>query len=146
MFIGEYSVQLGEKNRLAIPKKLRESLEGKIYLTRGYERCLILVDSSRWEILVREINKNPLLSLSVRDTKRYLIGGAVELEVDTQGRFVLPESLKDFSGINGKSIFLGVGEWIELWGEERWNEKLDELSKDVSDLADKLSYGTQNSI
>lgn len=138
MFIGEYSVQLGDKNRLAIPKKIRESLEGKIYLTRGYERCLILVDSTRWEKLISEVNKSPLLSLNVRDTKRYLIGGAIEIEVDSQGRFVLPEALKGFAGINGKSIFLGVGEWVEVWGEERWSEKLDDLSKNVSDLAERL--------
>lgn len=140
MFIGEYGVLLGEKNRLAIPKKLRDILTGKIYLTRGYERCLIIVDSKRWEELVSEINKSPLLSLNVRDTKRYLIGGAMELETDSQGRFILPEPLKAFAGINSKVTFLGVGEWCEIWSEEKWNEKLDDLSKNVSDLAERLEH------
>lgn len=139
MLTGEFSSQLGEKNRVAIPKKLRDNLEGKIYITRGYERCLLLVDSLRWEILLNEINKSPLLSLSVRDTKRYILGGAVEIELDSQGRFVLPESLKNFAGINGKLTFLGVGEWIEIWSEDKWLDKLDDLSKNVSDLAEKIS-------
>jgi len=139
MFIGEYGTQLGEKNRLAIPKKLRDQLNGQVILTRGYERCLIMVDSERWDALISEVNSRPLLSLNVRDTKRYLIGGAVEVEYDNQGRFGIPESLKDFGSIQEKVIFLGVGEWIEIWDEDRWKTKLDDLSKNVSDIAERLS-------
>lgn len=138
MLIGEYLVHLGEKNRIAVPKKIRDNLSGQTIVTRGYERCLLLVDAQRWKSLIEEINKNPLLSINVRDTKRYLVGGAAEVEVDSQGRFVLPESLKDFSGINEKVIFLGVGEWVEVWSEERWKEKLELLSQNVSDLAERL--------
>lgn len=138
MLLGEYYSQLGDKNRLAIPKKLRDSLTGTIIITRGYERCLIIIDSKRWESLLTEINKNPLLSLGVRDTKRFIVGGAAEIEYDSQGRFVLPESLKEFANIDQKVIFLGVGEWIELWNEEKWKSKLDKLSGDVSDIAERL--------
>jgi len=139
MFIGEYSTQLGDKNRLAIPKKLREQLSGQVIITRGYERCLIIVDSKRWNKLLEEVNTRPLLSLNVRDTKRFLIGGAVEIEYDSQGRFVLTEGLKEFGNILEKVIFIGVGEWIEIWDEDRWRNKLDELSQNVSDIAERLS-------
>ncbi len=138
MLVGEYSTQVGEKNRVAIPKKLRDQLNGQIIITRGYERCLIIVDTKRWDALISEVNSRPLLSLNVRDTKRYLIGGAVEVEYDSQGRFVLPESLKDFGSIEDKVVFLGVGEWIELWNEDRWKTKLEDLSKNVSDIAERL--------
>ncbi len=139
MLIGEFYTQLGEKNRLSIPKKLRDFLNGKVIVTRGYERCLILVDSQRWDSLVEEINKKPLLSLGVRDTKRFIIGGAVEVEYDSQGRFVLPESLKNFAGIEQGIVFLGVGEWIEIWNEQKWQDKLDSLGENVSDIAERLS-------
>lgn len=139
MFIGEYNTQLGDKNRLAIPKKLREQLNGNVIITRGYERCLIMVDTSRWDTLLNQINAKPLLSLNVRDTKRFLIGGAVEVEHDSQGRFVLPESLKEFGNISDKVTFLGVGEWIEIWDEDRWKNKLNDLSQNVSDIAERLS-------
>ena len=138
MLIGEYYTQLGEKNRLALPKKLRDELSGKVYLTRGYEKCLLLVDTIRWNNLVTEINKRPLLSLNVRDTKRYILGGAIEIEYDAQGRFVLPEPLKLFAGIEERITFLGVGEWVEIWSEEKWNLKLESLSENVADLADRL--------
>lgn len=139
MLIGEYSTVLGEKNRIGIPKKLRDSLTGKVYLTRGYEQCLIMVDTKRWEDLIEEINKSPLLSLNVRDTKRFIVGGAVEIEYDSLGRFVIPESLKAFANINQKIIFLGVGEWVEVWSEERWLDKLSNLTNNVADLAERLS-------
>jgi len=138
MLIGEYSVQIGEKNRVAIPKRLRDNLEGKLFLTRGYENCLILVDESRWNKLISEINKNPLLSLNVRDTKRFILGGANELEPDSQGRIVISDALKEFSTIEQKVIFLGVGEWAEVWSEQKWKDKLNILSKNVSDLAERL--------
>ena|SRR6185369_6872771 len=138
MLIGEYQTQIGDKNRIAIPKKLRDQLSGEIILTRGYERCLIMVDKSRWEHLIAEVNKKPLLSLNVRDTKRYLIGGASEVDYDTQGRFVMSEQLKTFAGIDLKLIFLGVGEWIEIWSEERWINKLTDLAEKVGDIADRL--------
>lgn len=139
MFIGEYITQIAEKNRVSVPKKLREQLKGNIYLARGYEKCLLLVDQISWDKLVFEINKRPLLSLNVRDTKRYILGGANELELDNQGRFVLPESLKNFAELNKTAVFLGVGEWIEIWDQNKWNIKLNELGNNVSDIAERLS-------
>ena len=138
MLIGEYSVLIGEKNRVAIPKKLRESLNGKIFITRGYENCLILVDEQRWNKLIEELNKTPLLRLSVRDTKRFILGGATEMEPDSQGRVILPDPLKEFSGIENKVVFIGVGEWLEIWSEQKWKDRLNILSKEVSDLAERL--------
>lgn len=138
MFLGEYQQQLGDKNRVAIPKKLRDLFEGRAILTRGYEKCLILVDQKRWDFLVKDINKNPLLSLDVRDTKRFLLGGAIDVEYDSQGRFVLPEALKAFAKIEDKVTFLGVGEWIEVWSTDRWLEKLENLSNNVADIAERL--------
>ncbi len=138
MLLGEYSSQVGEKNRIAVPKKIREELIGKIVVTRGYEGCLILVDDLRWTRLIEEVNSKSLLNLSVRDTKRFLLGGAVEVEMDSQGRFVIPDSLLNFAHIANTAVFIGVGEWAEIWSEEQWNKKLDLLKDNVSDLAERL--------
>jgi MraZ protein len=138
MLIGEYHTQIGDKNRIALPKKLREQLEGKVIITRGYEKCLILIDNKRWDTVIGEIDKRPLLALNVRDTKRFLLGGATEIEYDNQGRFVIPEPLKTFSDITEKVVFLGIGQWIEIWSEEKWNAKLEDLSSKVADIAERL--------
>lgn len=138
MLIGEFLSPLGDKNRIALPKKLRDQIEEEVVITRGYERCLLMVDQRRWEHLINEINRNSLLSLSVRDTKRFLLGGAYEIELDAQGRFVIPEALMKYAKISTEISFVGVGEWIEIWDATRWQEKLNYLSDNASDLAEKL--------
>lgn len=138
--IGEYPATIGEKNRVAFPKKIRNEYQEQTiwYITRGYENCLILVDEKRWNNFIGIINKNPLLSLNVRDTKRFILGGAQQIEYDKLGRFVLPESLKNFANIENQLVFVGVGEWVELWDQDRWNAKLRDLSNKVGDIAEKL--------
>jgi MraZ protein len=139
MLEGEYTSPLGDKNRVAIPKKMRVLLKGDIVITRGYEHCLIIVDQTRWEDLIREINERPLLSMSVRDTKRFIIGGAYRLTLDKQGRFVIPESLIEYAEIEVGTTFVGVGEWLEIWDSEKWRDKLNDLSIHAADIADRLN-------
>lgn len=139
MFLGEYHTQIGDKNRIAIPKKLRDELDGKAIITRGYERSLLLVDVARWANLIDVINKKPLLSMNVRDTKRYLLGGAIEFDYDNQGRFVLQEELIKFAKLEEDIVFLGVGEWIEVWSKEIWNNRLEVLANRAGEIADRLS-------
>lgn len=138
MLIGEFISPLGDKNRIALPKKLRDQLEQEVVITRGYENCLLMVDQKRWQNLINEINRSSLLSLSVRDTKRFLLGGAYEVTLDAQGRFVIPEALMKYAKIETEVSFVGVGEWVEIWDTQNWQNKLKYLSDNASDLAEKL--------
>lgn len=138
MLIGEYSLTLGDKNRVAIPKKFRDQFSGSIILTRGFEGSLLMTDSARWELIVSEINKKDLFTSVSRDLKRYIVGGSFEIDPDNQGRFVIPEKLLEFSGIDNSVVFIGVGEWIELWNEDRWNEKLNDLKIKNSEIAERI--------
>ncbi len=144
MLIGEYSQAVGDKNRIAIPKKLRIQLEGEIILTRGYDFSLIMIDQRRWKLFIEEINTKPLLTLTNREIKRYLLGGSFNIEPDNQGRFVLPEQLKQFSGIIENVIFLGVGEWIEIWDKDKWEGKLKLLSNNIRNLSENLYKESNN--
>ena len=139
MLLGQYSTQLGDKNRVALPRKVQESLDDRVVLTRGYEKSLILVDQKRWSRLVNEINRRPLLAMNVRDTKRFLLGGAFEIELDKQGRFVIPEALINYAGIESEIALVGVGEWLEIWGQNSWDLKLESLAETSADIADRLS-------
>lgn len=138
MLIGEFTSPLGDKNRVAMPKSLRIELQDRLIITRGYERSLIIIDQRRWQQLLGDINKQSLLKLDVRDTKRFLLGGAFELSLDKQGRFVIPEALVKYADLESQVTFLGVGEWIEIWNFNTWNDKLDRLSQDSADIADRL--------
>jgi len=139
MYLGEYISPIGEKNRVALPKKLRESMRGeKLYLTRGYEGSLMLLEEADWQRLQDVLKLRPLLNMSLRDTKRFLLGGAVELSLDVQGRFILPEALMAYAEIDKSLTFIGVGEWIELWSTPIWNSKLNELKRTAAEIADRL--------
>lgn len=138
MLIGEYEGKLTDKNRLAIPKKIREELKGNMVLSRGYEGCLILLDAKLWQVLEKTINKKPILSLSVRDMKRFIMGSAYEIEVDDQGRFVLPDYLREFSGIDKSVYFIGLMDWVEVWSDTRWKAKIKDLSKNATDIAEQF--------
>jgi MraZ protein len=141
MLIGEYLIARGDKNRIALPKKLRDSLgNDDLIVTRGYEGCALLLDKQRWQVLLDSIGQSSLFHLTVRDTKRYLLGGANEIELDKQGRFVLPEYINNhIGGSEAGIVCLGVGEWIEIWNKDQWEQKSDYLSRNASDIAEKLA-------
>jgi MraZ protein len=138
MLLGEYNVPLGDKNRVALPKALRDELGDQLLIARGYEKSLMIMDKGRWQRLMDNINAQPLLNIDVRDTKRYLIAGTFTISLDKQGRFVVPEALVDFAAIGTQVTFLGVGEWVELWDTNNWQTRLTDLTIHASEIADRL--------
>jgi MraZ protein len=138
MLIGEYEARLTDKNRVAIPKKIRDEFAEGLILSRGYEGCLILLDKKRWDDFENIINKGSILMLSIRDTKRFIFGGAYELDLDSQGRFVLPNNLKDYAQINNDLIFIAIKDWVEIWALDIWEKKLNELKSNAGDIAEQI--------
>lgn len=138
MLIGEFEGKLTEKNRLAIPKKIRQELEEGLIISRGYEGCLLLLDKKRWEVFENLINKSSVLSLSLRDTKRFILGGAYELELDEQGRFVVPSTLLSYAHITGEVMFIAIRDWVEVWSKIEWENKLNQIIRTAPDLAEEL--------
>uniref|UniRef100_A0A831Z190 Transcriptional regulator MraZ n=1 Tax=candidate division WWE3 bacterium TaxID=2053526 RepID=A0A831Z190_UNCKA len=126
MLIGEYRYRVGLKNRVAIPKKFRDDLGKQVVAMRGYEGSIMVVSRKNWSKLVEEAIGGPLTDPKVRDTARFLMGGAHEIEFDAQGRFVLPPSLVEHAGAAaGKEVvFVGLGRWVELWSSDRWDRRL----------------------
>jgi MraZ protein len=131
MLIGEYVSKVGAKNRVALPKKLRRDLGEDAVVMRGYEGALLVVSRGNWSTLIEEVLSGPLTSPEVRDTARFLMGGAHEVEFDSQGRFVLPQPLVDHTGVSpgAEVVFVGLGKWVEIWSKERWGERLKFLGK-----------------
>ncbi len=142
MLIGEYTGKLADKNRIALPKTFREEMKGNLFITRGYETCLIILDETRWVKLFESIATKPLLNQSVRDTKRYLAGGAYAINLDSQGRFLISDPLINFATINKDVTFLGVLDWLEVWASEVWLKKLEHLASSASEIANRLEDRT----
>lgn len=138
MLLGSFESKLTEKNRIAVPKRLRVELDSNLILARGYEGCVLLLDEKRWKSLLEIIGKEPILNLSVRDTYRFIIAGAFDIELDSQGRLVLPQTLKDYGRMSEEVVFLGMKDWIEIWDKDLWESKLNEITKSAVDIADRL--------
>lgn len=140
MFSGEYSVQLGEKNRVAMPKKLRVNVNGSLYITRGFDESLLLIDEKTWKTFEEKISSHGLFMIDSIDFRRYVVGGLHELTLDKQGRFVVPEGLKNFARLHDEVVFIGVSNWIELWEKERWENKIEKLNTTITQIGENLEY------
>lgn len=139
MLLGEYIVNLGEKNRLAIPKKIRIAFDNTIYITRGFEKSLLLTDEKRWKVLVNYIDKKSLFNQNALNTKRFFLSGAQEIDYDKQGRFVLQEALKDYIELTDKAVFIGVKNWVEIWSQEHWENKFKSIQSNLTNITSLLS-------
>lgn len=139
MLIGEYKSKIGAKKRVIIPKSFRNELGDELILTRGYEHSLIIVNKQQWNNIAKDIINAPFTSKTVRDTTRFLIGSAVEISPDNQGRFVIPNSLFEYANLKKQCVFIGLINWIEIWDVNEWEERLNYLNKNADVLADELS-------
>jgi len=138
MLIGEFLNKVEAKNRLALPKKFREVIGGKVIVTRGYEDCIIIVNDKQWEKLLEVFSDKPFTTSPVRDTRRFLIGGASEVTLDKQGRFVLPNYLKEFASIQKEVVFVGLVDWIEIWASNMWDKRIEMIKPQAAKIAEEL--------
>lgn len=139
MLLGRYTSKIIEKGRLAFPAKLRAELGDKIVVTQGYEKSLIVVSEQGWHELIEGTGKRPFIYGPARDTTRFLLGSAQVLNLDRQGRFVLPAHLREHAQISKEAIFLGLGTYVEMWDVQRWQEYQEKLEMNIEDIADRLS-------
>ena len=129
MFRGATSITLDSKGRIAIPTKYRERLieraEGQIVATVDFDHCLLLYPLPAWEELERKLMRLPSLNRQVRRLQRLMVGYASELEMDGQGRVLLPKELREFAMLDRHAMLIGQGSKFELWDQERWNQRRD---------------------
>lgn len=130
-FLGSHAINMDAKGRLAIPARVREDLEtlcdGRIVLTaHTEERCLLVYPEPQWEEILPKIEALPSFNKAVRRTQRLLIGHATPLELDGAGRILVPQTLRDYAGLEKKLYLIGQGRKLELWSEDRWLSWLEE--------------------
>lgn len=138
MLIGQFEVKVGEKARIAFPKRFREVLGDRLIVTYGFENALIVVSEGNWKTLLEGSGDKPFLSSGARDTKRFLLGGASLVELDTQGRFIVPDYLKKYASIKDEVICLGLSGYVEIWDKEMWGDYTSRMQKSISYIAQQL--------
>lgn len=138
MLIGEHKHTLDAKKRLSLPSKFRKELGKTIVITKGLDACLFVYSVKEWKKFTEKLND---LSMGQGDTRaftRYFLGGAVEVDIDSAGRILIPDFLKDVAHLQTKVVVAGIGSRVELWDEERWNSYQQELEKKADVVAEKL--------
>jgi len=130
MFRGANKLTLDAKGRLAMPTRYRERLAelcgGKLVVTIDRDQCLLIYPFPDWEDLERKLMKLPSLNVQARRLQRLMVGHATELDMDGNGRILLPPGLREYGLLDRDVMLIGQGLHFELWDETRWNERRDE--------------------
>jgi MraZ protein len=138
MLIGEYVHSIDAKKRLSFPSKWRKELGKKLVITRGLDNCLFVYPLSEWQRISEKIARLPLGQADTRGFNRFFLSGAVEVEVDSVGRILVPDFLKDFARLKSKVVLAGIHDRVEMWDEKMWREYKRRIEAQADALAEKL--------
>ncbi len=138
MFIGEYTHNLDNKGRIAIPAKFRDKLSGGVIITRGLDQCLFVYSKNEWEILAQKLTKLPLSQANSRAFVRLMLAGAMDSILDSQGRILVPDYLRSYARLKKQVIVAGLYNRIEIWDVDIWKEYKAKTEGSSDEIAEKL--------
>ncbi len=138
MLIGEYTHTLDEKKRLSLPSKFRKELGKTVVVTHGLDNCLFLYTVKEWAKISEKLGSLSMGQADTRGFNRIMLAGAVELDIDSIGRVLLPEFLREFASLTTKVVFAGVHSRVEIWDESKWKDYKTKVLKQADQLAEKL--------
>lgn len=138
MFIGEYVHTIDNKRRVAIPSKFRKDLGKKAVVTRGLENCLVLYPLTEWQKLAEKLSSLPTSRGEARGFTRLMLAGAMDVIFDGLGRILIPDYLTKYASLKKNAAVIGLGNRIEIWDENKWQEYKNRTETKVEDIAEKL--------
>ncbi len=139
MFIGEFRHSIDQKGRIAIPAKFRAKLSGGAIITRGLDHCLFVFTNKDWEILAQKLVALPLAQANSRAFVRLMLSGASDVELDTQGRILVPDYLRKYAGLSKEAVVAGLYNRMEVWDVKAWNDYKAKTESQSEEIAEKLS-------
>ncbi|SRR3989339_2191624 len=138
MFIGEYHHSLDEKGRVAVPAKFRALLNQGAVVTRGLDNCLFLYTKNEWKKLAERLSSLPISQKDTRAFARLMLAGAMDVELDKQGRVVLPDYLRKYAKLGKNLVLAGLYNRLEVWSEEEWTRYTEQNESSSGDIAERL--------
>ena len=142
MFYGEYAHSIDRKGRLILPARFREVAKEngveKFFLTRGLDRCIFMFSEDEWKPQEQKFKNVPFTKHEARSFNRIFFSGAVEVVPDRQGRFIVPQYLKEFANIKRDTVIIGVSNRIEVWDSEYWREIYTNSKNSFEEIAEKM--------
>lgn len=139
MFIGEYNHTIDSKGRFIMPSKFRESLGKNIFITKGMDNCLFVFPEDEWDKMGEKISKLKLSRKEARAFSRLFYAGAIDVELDKQGRILITQNLRDYASLKKEIVIIGVSSRIEIWDKDAWEEYNDDDFLDYDSLTESLA-------
>lgn len=134
MLLGQYPTKINVKGRVALPAKFKKDLGRKLIVTVGYERSIMVMEPKDWQVVIDKLTSQKSPLEAGRDTDRFFFGSAFEVELDNQGRFVIPRYLRAHASLIEAIVFVGMGSRVEIWSQENWDKYSQNISKKVRGL------------
>ena len=139
MLLGTHDHALDDKNRLTLPARLRERLGDEVVVTQGLDGCLFVYARADWDRLAVRVGDLDPLSREARSMQRVFFGSAMELELDKQGRMLIPGALLERTGVGREVTVVGVRDHLEVWDRAAWREELQAVEGSAEDVAERLA-------
>lgn len=130
MFMSEYNHTIDAKGRLIIPSKFREILGEEFVVSKGMDGCLFVYANDDWNAFEQKLTSLPLINKEARQFARFFLAGAAQVELDKQGRILLPAALREFAGLDKDVVLVGVGSRIEIWSKDKYEAAGEGLDMD----------------
>lgn len=131
MFLGEYQAKFSGRGRIILPKKLREAISGnEIILSKGFESCVWGFDKAIWEEKAKAQLESSVLEKNARNLRRYLFSSSIQVEMDDQGRFVIPGNLLTYAKIKDEVVLVGAGDHFEVWDKNIWDSEAQRMEEE----------------
>jgi MraZ protein len=141
-YIGQYDLNLDEKNRVNIPAKFRKALESSkesaLVLSLGLENCISVYPISHWEKEIKRLNEFDTNKAVNRNFIRAIAANAFDTTMDKQGRIIIPNHLKQYASLEKELIIIGVFDKIEIWNKALYEKNMLGTIKNIDQLASDL--------
>ena len=138
MFLGEYRHTLDPKKRVAMPAKWRKQLGKTLVITHGLDNCLFVYPMKEWHKVAEKLGNLSMGQADTRSFNRFMLAGAVETDVDSMGRVLIPDFLKTFASLGETVVIAGLHGRLEIWNTERWDAYKQKIASQADALAEKL--------
>ena len=139
MLIGEYEHSVDAKGRLIMPSRLREDIGEKFVVTKGLDGCLFVFSLKEWEIFEEKLKALPVSNKNARDFTRFFLAGAIECEIDKQGRFLITSNLREFASLDKDVVIIGVTTRLEIWDRDKWKSYSGDENISAEEIAENMS-------
>lgn len=144
MYQGSHAINMDAKGRLAVPAKYRDLLAsdagGRIVMTaHTQDRCVLVYPETEWQNILPKIEALPTFNKAALRAQRLLIGYACTLELDGNGRVLVPPTLRDYANLEKKLMLVGLGKKFELWSEDSWFSSIADSDADEALPEEMLS-------